>query len=314
MLHRVDGVVERAVSLGGDAEHVLAPAARVEVLDEADHVLRARVGHFFGAPAVGVSGISHSLRRRSAESVDELGEARRAGTARPGSGAGRRLRGPGPGSRRSSTTRLATSTGSSRLTTPLRRPALRRRPDVEDRERAQARRPHGGGGRLSARALRRDEAAGRHRPGALPRAGAALHGRAVQPGRRAHGRGAARGGPRHLGGGEAQAERDCAREPRHPGGRLHGRLHRGARREPGPGPRRARRPAPAPARLPLAGPRPARRPAPRRHHRDGDAGRAGRGRPGGGPARRARGGRGRPRRVPRRARRARGRVPHRRRD
>ena len=104
------------------------------------------------------------------------------------------------------------------------------------------------------------------------------------------------------------------REPRHPGGRLHGRPHRGARREPGPGPRRARQPAPAPARLPLAGPRPARRPAPRRHHRDGDARRAGRGRPGGGPARRARGGRGRPPRVPRRARRARGRVPHRRRD
>ncbi|WP_242360746.1 AAA-associated domain-containing protein [Anaeromyxobacter sp. SG17] len=117
-----------------------------------------------------------------------------------------------------------------------------------------------------------------------------------------------------MGGRGAAPERDRAREPRHPRGRVHGRSDRRARRQPGPGPRRDRRPAPAPARLPLAGARAARRPAARRHHRDGDAGRARRGRAGGGAPGRERGRRDRPRRVPGRARRAGGRVPHRRRD
>ena len=129
-------------------------------------------------------------------------------------------------------------------------------PPGRDRRADRARHPHGRPGRLrgrlSARAVRRHEAARRHGPGPVGRPRDPLHGRAVQPGRRPHGGEPAGRGHRHLGGQGPQPVVDPDGQPRHQGSGLHGRPHRGPRRQPGPGADHCREPPAAAARLPLA--------------------------------------------------------------
>ena len=153
---------------------------------------------YHGAPLAGLNpGVAHRVPELRALPVDDGRRERRGGAA-----------GAGAAARRGCTARA-------RQCDPPRRPRRLR-------------------GRLPARALRRHEAAGRHGARALGRPRDALHGRAVQPGRRADGREPARRGARHLGDADKQPVVDPDGEPRHQGSRLHGGPDRRAARQPGP--------------------------------------------------------------------------------